>query len=733
MNLKLSMAYASLLALPMLGLSDISAEIVHVSTPATSLVLKADKGKELRFYHYGDKLSDEDIRSMTSSGAPAVNAYPPYGMNTRRETAVAATHTDGNMTLDLVVDRVEREGNVTSVSLKDKYYPFYVRLNYRTYPETDIIEMWSDISHGEKGDVVLSEYASGYIALPYGDVWTSNLYGEWAKEGWLEELPLPHGVKVVKSRDQLRPNHAAHGEMMFSLDGKPQERSGRIVGAALCYPGAFKLRTLNDNSNWIHFFAGINEEHSPYHLAKGETFTTPVLAVTYSNNGMGQVSRNFHRWGRDTKLAHGDKLRDVLLNSWEGVYFDIKEHEMVQMMEDIASLGGELFVMDDGWFGHKYPRDNNQQGLGDWVVDTNKLPNGIKGLTGAAKKSGVKFGIWIEPEMLDEKSELYEKHPEYIIKASNRANMPGRGKAQVALDLANPKCQDIVFTIVDTLMTKYPEIAYIKWDANNAMAIHGSQYLSTDRQSHNNIEYWRGLTKTLDRIRAKHPDVVIQACSSGGGRVNYGYLPWFDEYWTSDNTDALQRVYIQWGTSYFFPAIGMGSHISAAPNHQTGRRTSLKYRTDVAMAGRLGMELQPKDMTDTEKEQTRRAIADYKAIRPVVQLGDLYRLQSPFDKKVVASLMYVSPDKKQAAFFWWKTESMAAEQLHRVPMDGLDPDKIYRVKELNRIDNKALPFEGKTFSGRALMSNGLPMPAFHSVDKADATDFSSRVLVLEAL
>lgn len=316
MNLKLSMAYASLLALPMLGLSDISAEIVHVSTPATSLVLKADKGKELRFYHYGDKLSDEDIRSMTSSGAPAVNAYPPYGMNTRRETAVAATHTDGNMTLDLVVDRVEREGNVTSVSLKDKYYPFYVRLNYRTYPETDIIEMWSDISHGEKGDVVLSEYASGYIALPYGDVWTSNLYGEWAKEGWLEELPLPHGVKVVKSRDQLRPNHAAHGEMMFSLDGKPQERSGRIVGAALCYPGAFKLRTLNDNSNWIHFFAGINEEHSPYHLAKGETFTTPVLAVTYSNNGMGQVSRNFHRWGRDTKLAHGDKLRDVLLNSW---------------------------------------------------------------------------------------------------------------------------------------------------------------------------------------------------------------------------------------------------------------------------------------------------------------------------------------------------------------------------------------------------------------------------------
>ena len=732
MDLKLALRYAALSAMPLLATFCAQAETVHISTPGTSLLLKADKDKELRFYHYGEKLSDTDIKSIMASKASWVNAYAPYGINTRRETAVAATHTDGNMTLDLVVDGVEHDGNTTTISLKDTHYPFFVKLNYRTYPDEDIIEMWSEISHGEKGTVTLSEYASGYIALPYGDVWSSNLYGEWAKEGWLEELPVPHGVKVVKNRDGLRPNHAAHGEVMFSLDGKPQENAGRVVGAALCYPGNFKLRTLNDNSNWIHFFAGINEEHAPYILEKGETFTTPALAVTYSGNGMGDVSRNFHRWGRNYKLAHGNKLRDVLLNSWEGVYFDIKEDEMKQMMQDIASLGGELFVMDDGWFGNKYPRNNNNLGLGDWVVDTSKLPNGIKGLTDAAKKAGVKFGIWIEPEMLDEKSELYEKHPDYIIKAQHRANMPGRGKAQIALDLANPKCQDIVFTIVDTLLTKYPDIAYIKWDANNAMPIHGSQVLPANKQSHNNIEYWRGLTKTLDRIREKHPDVVIQACSSGGGRVNYGFLPWFDEYWTSDNTDALQRVYIQWGTSYFFPAIGMGSHISAAPNHQTGRRTSLKYRTDVAMAGRLGMELQPKDMTDAEKEQTRRAIADYKVIRPVVQLGDLYRLQSPFDKKGAASLMYVTPDKKQAAFFWWKTESMAAEQLHKVPMNGLDPDKVYTVREINRIDNKPLQYEGQAFTGRALMANGLPMPAFHSVDKADATDFSSRVLILEA-
>lgn len=722
--------FVSATLLAMLGTLQLGAEVVNITTPATSLILKADKGEELRFYYYGDKINNDDANAMISSGAAWINPYAPYGINTRRETAVAATHTDGNMTTDLVVDDITRDGNLTTIALKDKYYPFYVKLNYRTYPDQDVIEMWSEISHAEKGTVTLSQYASATLGLPYGNVWSSNLFGEWAKEGWLEEAPLPHGIKEVKTRDHLRPNHSNHGEMMFSLDGKPNERSGRVIGAALCYPGSFKLRVLTDNSTFHNFTAGINDEHSPYYLAKGEVFTTPPLAVTYSPSGMGQVSRNFHRWGRTYKLAHGDKLRDILLNSWEGVYFNIKEDEMQQMMADIKSLGGELFVMDDGWFGRKYPRNNGSSTLGDWIVDTNKLPHGIKGLTDAAKKEGVKFGIWIEPEMTDRTSELYEAHPEYIIKAPHRDIVVGRGDAQLALDLANPKCQEIVYTIVDTLLTKYPDIAYIKWDANNAMAVRGSQYLPANRQSHATIEYWRGLTKTLDRIRAKHPDVVIQACSSGGGRVNYGFLPWFDEYWTSDNTDALQRIYIQWGTSLFFPAIGMGSHISAAPNHQTKRNTPLKFRTDVAMSGRLGMELQPKDMTKDELEQTRRAIADYKLIRPIVQLGDLYRLQSPYDKTGVASIMYVTPQKDRAAFFWWKTESMAGEQLPRAIMDGLDPDKTYRIKELNRVDDKPLPFEGKTFTGRALMQIGLAMPALnrgHSIK----TDFSSRVLLLE--
>ena len=245
------------------------------------------------------------------------------------------------------------------------------------------------------------------------------------------------------------------------------------------------------------------------------------------------------------------------------------------------------------------------------------------------------------------------------------------------------------------------------------------------------IEFHKGFEKICQRIRAKYPDLTIQACASGGGRANYGILPYFDEFWVSDNTDALQRVYMQWGTSYFFPAIAMASHISAAPNHQTFRTIPLKYRIDVAMSGRLGMEIQPKNMTDEEKDLCRKAIADYKKIRPIVQLGDIYRLISPYDRLGVASLMYTSPEKDKAVFYWWKTEHFVNQHLPRVTMAGLNPDKKYRITELNRIDNQPLAFEGKVYSGAYLMANGLEIPYNHIVDYHKQNDYSSRVLYLE--
>ena len=260
----------------------------------------------------------------------------------------------------------------------------------------------------------------------------------------------------------------------------------------------------------------------------------------------------------------------------------------------------------------------------------------------------------------------------------------------------------------------------------------GSQYLPMDEQSHIYIDYHRGLEKTLKRIRAKYPDVTIQLCASGGGRANWGMLPYFDEFWVSDNTDALQRVYMQWGTSYFFPAIAMGCHISAVPNHTVFRTTSLKYRIDVAMAGRLGMEIQPKNMTEEEKAQCKKAIAEYKEIRPVVQLGNIYRLLSPYDHLGAASLMYVSDQRDKAVWYWWKTENMYNVHIPRVKMAGLDPIRSYRVRELDRVDIKPLDCEGKVFTGRYLMDNGIDVPYTNEVEWGKKTDWSSRVLYLEA-
>ena len=714
--------------------ASITAQHLCVSTPNTSLVLKAPVGGKLEMLYYGSKLSDTDLEGIEDVQT-AIEAYPVYGLDCPFEAALAVRHADGNMTLEMEVTGVETrsegEATVTVVKLKDKVYALNVDVCYKTYPDADVIETWTEISNQEKSSVILNQFSSGALHIRRGNVWLSHLSGSWANEGRVTEEPLNPGLLIIKNKDGVRNSHTDHAEVMLSLDGKPQENTGRVIGAALCYSGNYKLRIETHDDEYHHFFAGINEENSSYSLAKGETFTTPVLAFTFSDEGLSGSSRNYHRWARLHRLAHGTTPRKVLLNSWEGVYFNINQEGMNQMMDDIASMGGELFVMDDGWFGDKYSRNNDSTSLGDWVIDKTKLPDGIGGLIEHAKSKGIEFGIWIEPEMTNTESELFEKHPEWALKAEGRDIVLGRGGTQVVLDLANPEVQDFVVSVVENLMTEYPEIDYIKWDANMSILNHGSQYLSKDLQSHLYIEYHRGFAKICERIREKYPDLTMQACASGGGRANYGYLPWFDEFWVSDNTDALQRVYMQWGTSYFFPAIAMASHISTAPNHQTFRTVPLKYRIDVAMSGRLGMEIQPKNMTDEEKELCRKAIAEYKDVRDVVQLGDIYRLMSPYDNLGVASLMYVSPEKERAVFYWWKMEHFCNQHLPRVRMAGLNPDKLYKVHELNRIDNTPLSFEGKIYSGAYLMENGLEIPYTHNVDYHKLNDYASRVLLLE--
>lgn len=738
------------LLLPLFALTPLfaSAEKVELRTPNNSFVLDLNKGAEPQFLYYGPALHAGDINHLQRFSDPnwsRPEVYPAYGaVHTQSEVCLAMRHADGNLSTHMLIEDwtvapisdqapngASRKGNLLTITLKDPVYPTTVHLYYQTYEDVDMMEYWTDITNGEKQTVTLTQFYNPLLPVHRDNVYCTHFHGSWAAEAQLVEDRLQNGMLVIKDKDGLRNATANRNEVMMSLDGPARENEGAVIGASLLYTGNYRITIDTDDSDYHYYFSGINPDNSEYHLRKGETFTTPRTALTYSTKGTNGVSQTFHRWARKYQLRHGNQERMILLNSWEGVYFDINQKGMDQMMQDIKSMGGELFVMDDGWFGDKYPRLTDNSSLGDWVVDTNKLPDGIEGLLRDARKDGVKFGIWIEPEMTCTTSELYEKHPDWVIKAPGREPVRGRGGTQLCLDLSNPKVQDFVFSVVDNLLTDYPEIAYIKWDANAPVMNHGSQYLTKDDQSHLYIALHEGLIKVCQRIRAKYPDIIIQDCASGGGRANYGLLPYFDEFWVSDNTDALQRIYMQWGTSYFYPAIAMASHISAVPNHAVFRTTSLKFRCDVAMSGRLGMEIQPKNMTDEEKALCRQAISDYKSVRPVIQFGDLYRLHSPYAGDNLASEMYVTENKDRAVFFWWKLETFKNQHFPRVKMAGLDPDRMYTIHELNRIDNKPLSFEGQSFSGAYLMNTGLDLPYSHDVDYSKLNDWSSRVLLLE--
>ena len=728
----INMKQSLIAAIGLLLSSSLFAKDYLISTSKTSLLITANAGEPSKMQYYGVSIAPGQIQSIYDAGLVLnANSYPAFGLQTVGEKAIAITQPDGNMSLDLAVDAVtqytSKDGEITEVLLKDKIYPVWVKQCYKAYKGTDIITTWVEIGNAGKKPVTLFQFASAYLPMSRGDNWLTHFHGAWGAEHTMDEEKLTNGQKVIANKDGLANTETDNPSFMLSLDGKPQEETGKVFGGVLAWSGNYKLK-LDVRNTALNIIVGMNEESSQYILEPKETFVTPEFAMTYSTNGKGGVSRAFHHWARQYKMNQGERLHDILLNSWEGVYFKVNQKGMDEMMEAFSAMGGELFVMDDGWFGNKYPRNGGNSSLGDWEVCKEKLPEGIEGLLASARKHHIKFGIWIEPEMSNTKSELFEKHPDWILKFDNRPLSTGRGKTQVVLDLTNPKVQDFVFGVVDNLMANYPEISYMKWDDNCSLLDYGSSYLPKNKQSHLYIEYNRGLQKVLQRIRAKYPELVMQLCAGGGARVNYGLLPYFDEFWTSDDTDALQRIYMQWGVSGFFPAIAMASHVSADKNHQTGRRIPLKFRFDVAMSGRLGMEIQPKDMNDVDKAFAKRAIAAYKDIRPVVQFGDLYRLVSPYDNKGVSSLMYVTSEKNKAVFYAYKISHFINMVIPKVCMNGLDPSKNYRLVDLTPVDSsKPCDLNGKIISGKILMEEGI---ALKSLLKSE---YSSLALQLQAV
>jgi alpha-galactosidase len=388
------------------------------------------------------------------------------------------------------------------------------------------------------------------------------------------------------------------------------------------------------------------------------------------------------------------------LNNWEATYFNFNEAKLIELFDGARQLGVDMFLLDDGWFGNAYPRDSDKAGLGDWQENKTKLPNGIGKLVQEATNRGIKFGIWLEPEMVNPKSELYQKHPDWILRLPNRAENLARN--QLVLDLTNPQVQDFVYSIVDDMLTKNPGVAYIKWDCNRSMTNAYSVYLK-EKQSHLFIEYTRCLYKVLDRIRAKYPHLPIMLCSGGGGRTDYGALKYFTEFWPSDNTDGLERVFIQWGYSYFFPANTMAAHITSM-----GKGQSLKFRTDVAMAGRLGYDIRVNEFTSQELQFSQEAIKTYKRISDVIWQGDLYRIISPYDEPRAVT-MYVSENKSKAVLFNYNLNIRRKDIFTRVQLQGLDAQKKYRLKEINLFPGTkaANPDNDKVFTGEYLMNIGL--------------------------
>ncbi len=669
------------------------------------------------------------------SGYLAFGQLLPTGqVEIQKYAGIQAIHADGAVTLRLnETGRQETEedgGKHIVITLDDAAYPFHVTRHVKTWPDCSAVETWVEIRHEENAPVKLLKMDSFATSVPfakfkcstlgkdtrypvpYPEVKILSLAGIWAREANVRETSLAPGqLLVLSSRAGTRDAWESNAGMMVSFGENVSEEKGTVLGIALEWTGT-TCRTVR--RNWLgdetEIFAGVDMETGPYTLDPGVTVTTPKAIVVLSEKGRGEVSRQFHRWARNHLMPHGRELHPVLLNSWEGSYFSFTEKTLTDMMDGVKELGGEMFVLDDGWFGKgKYARDDKNQdktGLGDWYVNPEKLPRGLGYLADECEKRGLKFGLWVEPEMVNVKSWLAEAHPEWILREEKRPLALGRGGTQVVLDMTNPAVRDYLFETLDKVYSDVPSLAYIKWDSNQNIVNPGSTYLKADRQPNLWFDYTKGLYELLARFQAKRPGIMTQACSSGGGHADFGFLRYADEFWASDNTDAYMRVFIQWGESMFYPACAMACHVTASPNHQTHRETPLKYRFDVAMTGRMGFELHPKNLSAEELAFAKAAVADYKRIRPVVQQGDLYRLASPYENPF-SSLMYVDDAKSHAVAF---ALGLQEDGEHAVPfkLRGLDPARKYRVTEINRGKSLHLELPADAVSGADLMAKGLP-------------------------
>lgn len=689
---------------------------IPVETDNIAIVMQTDDDKHLKILYSGKRLKNYSeyeftgrVNNLNAEGASAnTNAFAVAGTNNNfTEPAIAVVHTDGNNSLDLKyeahkVDKTPDGATLTSITLKDPVYPFFVDLFFKAWHETDVIEQWSVIRHNEKGTVILNKYASANLYFFNKDSYLTSYNGSWAKEMQPVVTHLQQGMHTIQTRLGTRENLHTSPNFMLSFNHEATETDGSVLIGQIAWNGNFSIQFETDVYKNLHLIAGINPYQSAYQLKSNTSFETPRFIYTISFDGIGKGSRNLHSWLRNNTLLDGKGERLTLLNNWEATYFDFDQEKLVGLFSGAKKMGVDMFLLDDGWFGNKYPRNNDRAGLGDWQPNKQKLPDGVPYLVKSAEKEGLKFGIWIEAEMVNPKSELYEKHTDWVLRQENRPEIYFRN--QLVLDLTNPEVQDFVFGVVDNLFTENPSLAYIKWDCNSPVFNAHSKYLENKKipQSHLYVEYTRGFENVLKRVRAKYPKVPMMLCSGGGGRSDYSLLKYFTEFWLSDNTDPLERVFMQWDYSYYYPAIAMCNHVTDWSNK------SLKYRTDVASMGKLGFDIRANELNETDMSFCQQALKNYDDFKHIIWHGDMFRLASPYENDI-ASLMYVNSDKTKAVIFNYLTNwrYVGEPSLRPVILKGLDPNKRYRIRELNLYGNQRTPIDDtKSYSGDFLMKAG---------------------------
>lgn len=570
------------------------------------------------------------------------------------------------------------------IALEDKIIGIKVVLYYSVFAEYNVITRRSRVEYdGSQGNFInINRIMSMTIDFPHSKYDMLQLSGAWSREKHVYKRALVPGIQSVDSKRGM----SGHAQNPFiALLGKnADETKGEVYGFNLVYSGSFLAEVEVDMFMKARVQLGINPFDFSWRLAKNEVFDSPEAVLVYSNKGLGEMSRIFHRFYRK-RMCRGNfqyAPRPILINNWEATYFNFNEEKIEQIAMAGKELGIELFVLDDGWFGY---RNSDNSSLGDWIVDTNKLPNGLDTLVNKITNQGMQFGLWFEPEMISPDSNLYREHSDWCIHVPDRPPMQGRHQRwQLVLDLSRKEICDKVIEMVSDILKSAP-ITYVKWDMNRPITDFGSCKLEAAHQREIAHRYMLGLYYVLETITNNFPDILFESCASGGGRFDPAMLYYMPQTWTSDDTDAVERLKIQYGTSMAYPASSMGSHISAVPNHQIDRITSLEMRGNVAMSGNFGYELDLTKFSEEEKQMVKEQVKQYKNIRHIIQYGDLYRILSPFEGNETAWI-YVTEDKKEAVAFYFKVLAEAHIVLpEKLKLAGLNPDYDYEIVDMGLI------------------------------------------------